>query len=517
MGLLIRKGIVVYTILLIVPIIGLGIYLGGPSESCMSLVSSDQRDISIDPHGNQTIALSVFERRELIEYFTANLTDYLLNRTITVNISQNEGVPISFAIMNESTFKLWEENPTDEENMFQNIIRHPVSFIPEHPWGFYTAVLRNIQNSNLTVIYKSEQVFLLRTFNYDAISNIYFITLAVLIIFFPVQLKLRVTFDYLLEKATSKVTNRTYGGQGTRIPPVFTVGAWVIVVVVAAASILVSLQLNDLFPFTSQYWADEFFRLCIEVLFMAALLESIAGIAYLLWYVMNHPIANQYYGSSGEKKTRDDKFVDSLIKLLRRRKSLGFYAFLLLWVFLLLPRVKDTYLLILLLIGPFLIFLSYVAVESENEVNKALYNDPNRLLEVDFEYYKISLGSGLLLSLFLAGLFELSLILLQPVSQFILDRGVLYTHLTSSRGFDSVSAVQDLRSFPRTFLLFAIQPFGRSVFHCFLLNLARLYHKGEICRRVQEKCFSYMGDHTNGTCVVCYSLRFQFMAAVPGC
>jgi len=442
-------------ILLILCILGLYFYLDSPDEHLIVLNSINERKIFFKPYENITVYLLPFEREELIEYHVVNFTGFLLNRTICINLEVKNHNHLAFSLMNLSQFQDWKSNSDTLVAAFHNFTNINFEFSPKNPWSPYFLLLKNNLNSNITLNFNSEQLFLLKIFNYKNNFNWLKLSSFFLLVSLFLQYKFKIIPENLLYRFIYTVIPRRYRKFVTRIPPIFFTVFCIILFLTILFCIYISYNIDKKFTFINQYWKDNYYRMCIEITILTIIIEAIFIIAYLFWFILHCPIVYYYYKDIEQKKEHDKIFITFLNKYLLNFYSIIFYLLNSAWfVFIFKSNIKSIFLIAFLTFSPFLIYISYLTTLTENKVNKKIYKSISVYMERNFEFYKASFGSTLILSLIIAFFINLSLFLLKPVSQFILDNGILTSNINREGLLKSAIILKDVKEFIPVFVYY---------------------------------------------------------------
>ena len=128
----VKIGQVFMVLLIILTVLGLCIYLQGPKEVVVGEHKVESINITLSSNENDTYLISL--PYKLLEYQALNLTSFLINRTISINISTVGGT-INFYLMNFQQLESWQKNGSlGWEVSKVGLKSFSLEILPRTPW-----------------------------------------------------------------------------------------------------------------------------------------------------------------------------------------------------------------------------------------------------------------------------------------------------------------------------------------------------------------------------------------------
>jgi len=414
-------------------ILGLYFFLCGPEENITSLNAVRSMKITLTSKGNETIHLTPFEKPELIEYYTLNLSEFLINHTINIRLRTENNSRINLYIMNNTQFECWKNGsePVGEVSK-EKLQNAQLLFSPEDTWGWYYLVLLNSEDINVNVHIEIFQTFLVKILNYEYAFAWLKIALLSAIPLFILPLPLRVTLDNIMDWIGYKTLPRKYKNYaeegvlaGKRL------SFHVLLIIVGFVCLLANLYVSSLlnyFTFTGDIWRDYFCRFSILTMLLYVMLLTIFSLTLMLWNFFYLPLTSKFYPNLEVYRKHTKIYYDILVTLLKSPLSIIFYFLFSIFVFSLLMQEIDVSTYLYLLILPFTIYLGYIVSLAYFKTQQKVTTKP----EIDFKHVKASFSTGILISVIGINIMWTSFPLLNIISQHILDRSILIAQCSVS-------------------------------------------------------------------------------------
>jgi hypothetical protein len=240
------------------------------------------------------------------------------------------------------------------------------------------------------------------------------------------QFVLRCTPEDLWQRLEQVIIPSKYREYASQKRPPILIAFCVIAVIVILSEILTSIQIDRMFDFTKLLWNDAYYRVGVEAIFLSAVLTFILRASVTVWTCASYPVTHNYYSNAKLKRKNDEISTQLLHKYLIRPSSFAAYLAFGTWTFLVL-QAKIASLLIVLLIAvtPFFVFVCYLVVKVEFEMQRNKAPPHFGAWDMDFKYYRSVFGSGLVISIFVVIVLQPIFLALSPISHFILDGSLL--------------------------------------------------------------------------------------------
>jgi len=385
-----RYAATVIVVLVVLSIVGIWNFISGPTKEIIDIEEKIQETVTLTPLENITIALSPFKYeslKEFWEYYRIGLEEFLLNRTISIEISTKNDVYICFNYTN-TCGEMFKGN------------HYRATLAPIDPWEthFLTIINTNENNTANIRIIDSYNFIKLR-FEYAFIW--FYIAIACILLVLIIQYLSKLTIDDL----ETKILTKLFSGyllvkkRPKRINILFLVS----IVFLTVSEILMALQggildiLNSSIFTLKNLTLDYLYRIyVIGLIYIIAVVLSIAIVMYI-HYIFMYLIAKKFY-TADEFKNFNENFLNQFLNSFKNFRMLLIFIALFIIIFYLYSYSRWSFILISvivsLLLGPYFGFLlsrSYLRLQKQ----KRLY---------DFKYIKIATSSTVLTFLFFTSL-----------------------------------------------------------------------------------------------------------------
>jgi len=430
---------IVIVLSLIVSCLGLFMFQEGPRTGVVILAASESHEIFLDPMGNETLLVSPLEERGLAEYSVANLTDFLLNRTIDVELQTVDQQTITIMIPNATELGVSKDLASHQGVLvIEGVNKLHLEFFPKHPWQSLQLKLRNTQNSSTTVNLEASQLFVVSVLRYDAAFAWLTAACVSVVVVFVLQLVLRVTPDDLPNMALRVMLPHKYRRYlSTQTLPSFWAISAIIGLVLVGTSIVLASRAEANLVLTANIWEDYWYRFSASLfLLLITMIAIVTGIR-ILWGFVYYPLCARYYPDAVLKKQADELFIAFMRRSLLARRSLIAYGVLGVIMVLLLNSGIRLELFLAVWMAAFLIFLAHVSSRAYVKSWRRTSSAPLH----DFRFIRSSFGASFIVSVLFVYAFQLATPIIGAFSRGFLDKSVLVVHnmskewLLTSAGF----------------------------------------------------------------------------------
>jgi hypothetical protein len=319
---------VVLIVSLLIFVVSLHFYLLGPEERVISLNENDEREFLLTPFGNETLWLTPFKNKMLIEYYCANLSGLLINRSVTIELKTDQG-KVNFYVMNSTQFNRWKNGsiPCGEFSgeQAESVQR---TFVLKDVWRSYHLVLVNTNNATVKVNVKTAEEFSVKVMDYERPFTFLKVAFISAIPLFLLQPLLRVTLDEVIRRVEEKVLPkkfRGYAGVEGEGPRIIYVANIFIGLLCLAVSIVFSF-IADRSAFVNQIWKDLFLPFRPIHLFVIYAPMCFFRIILILWGFFYWSLTAKLYKSQEAYLKPSQIHWGILKKLLVRPFSIIFYV-----------------------------------------------------------------------------------------------------------------------------------------------------------------------------------------------
>ena len=422
--------------LILVSILGLFFYLAGPQENTTTISVFDEQEILIDAQGNEAVDITPLERRELVEYYVYNLSQCLLNRTIEIKLEDQNEHQVTFCLLNSTQFEIWKNGSTSDKTIFHDFTRIQFAFFPEDLWNSYFLVFQNVNDSDAIITSVIEQQFLLQIFDHENSFNWLRIAALSAMASLALQFYFKITVEHVWWRIEHFYTSKKHRKYFFKGGPILTIGLCVAGTFGICYLVFMGYRIDGMFTFVNYLVKDYYYRLYVEAIFVGVIMSFIFMLALSIWDLWHYQVLVRWYPDHEQKRKRDKAWVAFFKKYLTNLYSLIFYLPFIVWGSFVSQLGIEMLPKLIALSAPFLIFIAYVAIKAEFKLQKEVVVPAYQNLDLDFNYYKAGVGSGLLVSVFVVYVINYVLDISKPISRLIIDQGIIvaYSHYNLAKG-----------------------------------------------------------------------------------
>ena len=367
-------------------------------------------------------------KKELIEYYALNLSEFLINRTINIQLKVENDGRINLYIMNSTQFEYWKNNFIPMAEISKEKLQDTqLLFSPKNTWGRYYLVLINPENNDLHVHIEIFQEFIVKVLDYNYAFTWLEISLVSLILLLILPFPLRVTLDDIMDRITCTLLPAKYRDYAeeyicARRLQVFHMVLTLATFILFIVNLYISSLLNR-FILVDDIWRDYWYRYSILSMILCVMFLIIFSLTVMLWNLFYLPLNSKYYPDLRVYKKHIKIYSEFLGMLLKGSRSIIFYFILSISIFVIciLNQEMDFPTFLCLCILPFMIYLGYVTSLAYFKTQRKVATKP----DIDFKRIKASYSTFILISVIGINILFTSLPLLNLVSQRILDRSIL--------------------------------------------------------------------------------------------
>jgi len=416
---------IVIVVLVVLSIVGIWNFLKGPTKEIIDIEEKIQETVTLAPLENIAIVLSPFKYeslKEFWEYYWIGLEEFLLNRTINIEISTKNDVYIC----------LRYSYTCDE--MFKSNYYSATFVVAKHPWSSYLLTIINMNESNtINIKIVDSYKFIKPKFEYAFIW--FYIAVACILLILIVQYLTKLTIDELETKILTKLFSE-YRHVKQR-PWRTHISILISYIVLTAGITVVALQrvvLDTLKgPILKNLTLDYLYRIyIIFAIYIIIVFLSLITTA-TIYYILTRPIDRKIHAVT-ELRNFDKNLVSLFFKSFKSfRMLLVFIALvIIIIIYFLYSSIEENRIsqpiIMSLLLGPYFGFLLSRSFLKLQKPQRHFY----------FIHVKILFSSTVIIFLFFTSLLDVSISLFSPLLDYILSGSV-------------ISSAKEIVMFPTTF------------------------------------------------------------------
>jgi len=476
---------IVIVVLVALSIVGMWYFVNGPPKEQIKVEEKVQETVTLTLLENVTIVLSPFKYesfKEFWEYYWIGLEEFLLNRTISIEISTKNNVYICFNYSHTCN------------EMFKGN-RYRATFAPVNPWENYYLTIININENNTANIGITDSYkFVKLKFEYVFIW--FYIAIACILLVLIIQYLSKLTIDDLETKILAKLfSGYLLVNQRPRRIHILTI---ISIIFLTVSEILVALQrgvldtLNSPILILKNLTLDYLYRIyIIGLIYIITVVLSIA-IVMSVHYILMYFIAKKFY-TADEFKNFNENFLNQFLNSFKNLRMLLIFIVLFIIIFYLYSYSEWSFILISvivsLLLGLYLGFLlsrAYLRLQKQ----KHLY---------DFRYIKMAISSTVITFLLFTSILNECIYLSLPLIDRLLSGSVLIEGTTEV--FPTTSDFLNLVNYTNIFYVLG-SLYVISVYYFFLIFTIFLPLRSSVSANKEVHAY---------TSVLKYELKCLFM------
>jgi len=367
-----RYAAIVIIVLVVLSIVGIWNFISGPTKEIIDIEEKIQETVTLTPLENITIALSPFRyesHKEFWEYKWVGLEEFLLNRTISIEISTKNNV---YICLNYSL--------TCGEMFKGNYYR--AMFVPIDSWETYFLTIINTNENNTAKIRIIESYKVVKLI-YEYAFIWFYIGITSIFLVLIIQYLSNLTVDDLKAKILAKLFSRyILESQQSRLIHTLMLFLFIFltistVIVALRYGILDILKMPTLI--LGNLALDLLYRMYTTAIIFIIIIVLSLKIATIIHRIFTYPIAKKFY-TVEEFRDFKVKFESLYLKTFKNFQALliliglfiilGYVYLYSKWDFTLLSIITS------LLLGPYFGFLhswSYLRAQAQKHLNYFRY------------------------------------------------------------------------------------------------------------------------------------------------